>query len=62
MTTNQLILLLDCHRGFEQDRHVDSLHNDMRILYKRGLLVSWETPSLTYEGEALVAKLLLAVI
>lgn len=38
MTPNQVILLLDCHRGFQGRCHAGTLPEDRRLLHAAGLI------------------------
>jgi hypothetical protein len=38
VTANQLIVLLDIHRGFERERHTGSVNNDLDHLAKLGYI------------------------
>jgi hypothetical protein len=60
MTTNQTILLLDVHRGFNGNRHPGTLGADLTFLVRNGLI---ETDSsfpykLTEQGQLVVDRIL----
>lgn len=40
MTCNQVIVLMDCRRGFDASRHSGTLNSDLRRLQSMGLVES----------------------
>lgn len=64
MTCNQLIVLLDVHRGFSRDRHLGTMDRDLLRLERDGLIrrgacdVSSFDYDLTDRGEEVVETVL----
>lgn len=46
LTCNQVILLLDCHRGFLHTRHLGNVNQDIAALKGRGLIMVNDEPPL----------------
>lgn len=38
LTVNQLVVLLDCYRGFNRDRHVGTIEHDLAMLEQRAFI------------------------
>lgn len=63
MTCNQLIVLLDCYRGFDRSRHMGTVDRDCAVLVRSGLIERSDTVSsfefrLTEAGTELAATVL----
>lgn len=58
MTTNQLILLFDIHRGFTRECHPATFDQDLKYLHQCGLVTTPEMPSISHKGLEVVESVL----
>jgi len=62
MTANQVIVLLDVHRGFKRDIHPGTIERDLQTLMRDAVIDTGSGPhfefELTEKGDKLVKRLL----